>query len=157
MKTGSSDPRWPRTIVGPVYLDASALAKLYLPEPESNELERVLQNRRDLVLSDLAITETISALCRRHREGTVEAEITTRLYRAIVEDLESGVFLHVSLARAVHREAERFLLSLQIPLRSLDSLQLALAVTAGAETVVTFDHHLGKAATAIGLNSFPPR
>ncbi len=91
------------------------------------------------------------------RIDLLKAEITTRLYRAIVEDLESGVFLHVSLARAVHREAERFLLSLRIPLRSLDSLHLALAVTAGAATVVTFDHHLGKAATAIGLNSFPPR
>jgi hypothetical protein len=31
-----------------VYLDASALAKLYLPEPESDRLNEFLRGRRDL-------------------------------------------------------------------------------------------------------------
>ena len=156
MKTGSRKSYdWNRHIEGPIYLDASALAKLYLPEPESGKLDRALENRRDLVLSDLAITETISALCRRHREGTVDDESKHRLRRAIVTEFESNLFLHVSLASPVHREAERLLLSLSIPVRSLDSLHLALAVTVGARTVVTFDQRLAKEARTIGLISFP--
>ena len=156
MKTGSKKPYdWKRDMKGSVYLDASALAKLYLPEPESEMLEHALENRRDLVLSDLTITETISALCRLSREGTVDDESKTRLYRAIVTDFESNLFLHVGLASPVHREAERLLLSVSISLRSLASLHLALALTAGAQTVVTFDHRLANAARTIGLNSFP--
>jgi hypothetical protein len=40
-----------------VYLDSSALAKLYVPDPESNTLEAFLKGRRDLMVSELAITE----------------------------------------------------------------------------------------------------
>lgn len=70
MKTGSrrSLPRSPDW-TGPLYLDASALVKIYMPEPGSDELDAALQGRDDLVISDLAVTEVISALTRRRREG----------------------------------------------------------------------------------------
>jgi hypothetical protein len=60
------------TIAGsPVYLDTSALAKLYFPEPESVELDAALVARRDLFVSDLAITELTSATARQMRDGAL--------------------------------------------------------------------------------------
>ena len=35
-----------------VYLDTSALVKLYISEPESSWLDRALRGRRDLIVSD---------------------------------------------------------------------------------------------------------
>ena len=52
----------------PVYLDASALVKLFVPEAESDELNRALTGLTDVIVSDLALTEMASALGRRTRE-----------------------------------------------------------------------------------------
>jgi predicted nucleic acid-binding protein len=60
---------WP----GPVYLDTSALLKLYFPEPLSEELQAALGGRTDLFVSDLVLTEAASAL------GITEA--TARTHR----------------------------------------------------------------------------
>ncbi|MEQ1913425.1 MAG: type II toxin-antitoxin system VapC family toxin, partial [Vicinamibacterales bacterium] len=52
----------------PVYLDASALVKLFVPEVESQELNQALAGLTDVIVSDLALTEMASALGRRTRE-----------------------------------------------------------------------------------------
>lgn len=52
----------------PVYLDASALAKLFVHEPESDDLNEALAGLTDVIVSDLALTEMASALGRRTRE-----------------------------------------------------------------------------------------
>ena len=60
----------------PVYLDASALVKLFVPEPESDDLNQALAGLTDVIVSDLALTEMASALGRRTREqrGIVQPE-----------------------------------------------------------------------------------
>jgi hypothetical protein len=45
------------------------LIKLYLPEPGSDEFNRMVEGRDDLLVSDLTGTEVASALARRLREG----------------------------------------------------------------------------------------
>lgn len=57
----------------PVYLDASALAKIYIAEEGSEELEAALLDRRDLIVSDLSVSELTSALVRRVRETELAA------------------------------------------------------------------------------------
>jgi prevent-host-death family protein len=58
---------WPE----PVYLDASALVKLFVPEPESDALNAALIGAGNVVVSDLAVTEMASAIGRRIREHRV--------------------------------------------------------------------------------------
>ena len=60
-----SAPTWAE----PIYLDASALVKLFVSEPESEALNQALVGAEDVILSDLALTEMASALGRRMREG----------------------------------------------------------------------------------------
>ena len=52
---------------GPIYLDASAVVTLFVPEAESDELNDPLVGLEDVVLSDLAQTEAASAFGRRAR------------------------------------------------------------------------------------------
>jgi len=145
----TSGDRWAE----PVYLDASALVKLFVPEAESDELNQALAGLTDVIVSDLALTEMASALGRRAREQLLTRAEEQRLYREATK-------LHVSSHQAeltppIHRRAERLMLSLTIPLRALDALHLATALDAEAATVVTFDPRLREACASQGLFVVP--
>ncbi|MGH8246485.1 MAG: type II toxin-antitoxin system VapC family toxin [Gammaproteobacteria bacterium] len=138
-----------------LYLDTSALLKLYIPEADSEELNRALQGRRDLIVSDLAVTEAVSALARRRREGRVSDESVHRLHRLVLVHLRSGVFLRSEMNQEAHRDAEGILLRVrEVPLRAADALHLALAAAAGAKSVITFDRRLAEGARRVGLSAF---
>jgi len=134
----------------PVYLDASALVKLLVPEPESDALNQALVDAREVIVSDLALTETASALGRRRREGLLTKAESRRLYRE-AEKLAASCGGAESTP-PVHRRAERLLLTgSAVPLRALDALHVALALEADAATLVTFDARLRDAAASQGL------
>jgi hypothetical protein len=138
--------RW----AGPIYLDASAVVKLFVPEAESDDLNRALEGMEDVVLSDLALTETASALGRRVREGLLAPAESLRLHREAARLAASC--RRGELTPRIHRRAERLLLtSRETPLRALDALHVALALDADAATLVTYDPRLRAAAVSQGL------
>ncbi|MCZ8131716.1 MAG: type II toxin-antitoxin system VapC family toxin [Steroidobacteraceae bacterium] len=140
-----------------VYLDSSALAKLYVPEPESDALDAWLRGRRDLMISELAVTEVLSAVARRRREGMLSAGQAVEIRDALLADASSGVFHRLDLSPVVHREAERLLFQLDaVPLRTLDALHLAAALLGSATHVVTFDARMRAAAAHVGLQPVDP-
>lgn len=136
----------------PVYLDTSALVKLYLPEPHSDDLEAAILGRRDLFVSDLALTELCSALARRVRDGDIDPQMADRVYRRALRDVSDGSFRCAELSPRVHRDAERLLLTVgrSVPLRAADSLHMALALSVDARALVTFDLVLATAASHVG-------
>lgn len=138
----------------PVYLDASALVKLIVDEPESDALNDALREAREVIVSDLALTEAASALGRRRREGRLSAAEATRLY-GVAERLATRSARSVETTPPVHRRAERLLLTSRAPLRALEALHLALAVDVEAATLVTYDARLAEAAVAHGLVVVP--
>ena len=146
----TTDDRWAE----PIYLDASALVKLFVPEEQSDALNQALAGLTDIIVSDLALTEMASALGRRTREQRLTREEAQRLYREASK--LHAVSQHAELTPPIHRRAERLMLSLTIPLRALDALHLATALDAEAATVVTFDPHFRDAAMSQGLFVAPP-
>jgi predicted nucleic acid-binding protein len=141
---------------GPLYCDTSALLKLYLPEPGSDEFNEVVEGRGDVFVSDLAVTEFISALARSLRQGALPQQAARRLQHAVLGRLDEGVYHRVELTRDVHRRAEQFLLSLpETPLRAADALHLALATSARAASLASFDARLAAAGRAVGLAIYP--
>jgi uncharacterized protein len=128
------------------------LLKLYLPEPGSDEFNEIVEGRDDILVSDLAVTEIVSATARRLRQGSLPREAARRLQHAILGRLDEGVYHRVELTRDVHRRAEHLLLTLEhTPLRAADALHLALAATARAASLASFDARLVAAARAAGL------
>jgi predicted nucleic acid-binding protein len=103
------------------------------------------------------VTEIVSALARRAREGALGWAEASRVQRAVLGALDGGACQRVELTRNVHREAERLLLGRSdVPLRAADALHLALAIAARAASVATFDVRLAAAARTVGLTTYPP-
>jgi uncharacterized protein len=141
-------------IPGPVYLDSSALAQIYFREPPSDALDDALLGRRDLTVSDLAVTELLAALSgRRLAPGQSEGVAAARA--SLLGDLDAGIYRRAEIAPATHRAAERLLLSATRPLRAADALHLALAMTAGVASFLTYDRHRAWAAGGLGLRAIP--
>lgn len=134
----------------PVYLDTSALAKIYVTESESDALEAALLGRRDILVSELAVTELTSALVRRVRAGDLDPAHARRVYTGLLRDLADGQYRSVEVTREVHREAERLLLTVgrRTGLRAADALHLALANLFGARVLISFDVRMRTAAEA---------
>ena len=137
----------------PAYVDAGALVKLLVPEPESDDLNKALAGLTDVIVSDLALTEMASALGRRTREQRLTREDAQRIYRE-ASKLHAASH-HGELTPPIHRRAEQLMLTLAMPLRALDALHLATALDAKAATVVTFDLRFGDAARSQGLFVVP--
>ena len=141
---------------GPLYCDTSALVKLYVREPGSDELNRTVEGRADLLVSDLAVTEVVSALSRRLRQGALTRGAALQVQQAIVDGLDGGVYQRVELTRDVHRRAEQFLVTqTETPLRAADALHLALATSMRSASVASFARRLSAAARALGLATYP--
>ena len=135
-----------------IYLDSSALAKLYVPEAESDTLEAFFQGRRDLMISELAITEVLSAVARRRREGMITAHQALEIRDAVLADADSGSFHRLDMSPLVHREAQRLLFHI-VALRTLDALHVAAALLGSATHVVTYDARMRAAALHAGLKT----
>jgi predicted nucleic acid-binding protein len=102
------------------------------------------------------VTEILSALSRRQRQNAITRDAVRRIQHAILTRLDEGVYGRVELTRDVHRRAEHFLLTLRdTPLRAADALHLALAVSARATSLASFDARLVAAARAVGLVVHP--
>ncbi len=141
---------------GPLYVDTSALLKLYFREPESNLSNAILRGRSDVMISHLAVTEMVSALARRCREGTLPFDVAAKARRAVLDHIETGIFRCVDLLPESHREAEDLLLETKaVALRAADALHLALARGARANGIVTFDRRMAEAGRIAGFVTLP--
>jgi len=130
-----------------VFLDSSALAKRYVEEPGSARLEEILAFASSLAISILAVTEVISALCRRHRESKLSHRQYSQAKHMLFEDIaDSSV---VNLTEPVVLRAIQLLQ--RWPLRSSDSLQVASAAEWSADLFVSADERQCRAARAYGL------
>jgi uncharacterized protein len=111
-----------------------------------------MQGRRDLKISELCITEVVSAVARRKREGVITAKQAGEIRKALYSDAQSGSFQRLDISPAIHRHAEQMLLSTDsVALRTLDALHIALALAMEAQFLVTFDSRMAGAAELYGL------
>jgi predicted nucleic acid-binding protein len=140
---------------GPAYIDSSALVRVYIPCQASGNLNAAVEGRTDLMVSDFALTEVTSAVCRLRTEGSLDAETAFKIHSQLLRHAESGVFESVDLTGPIHRSAEKRLLNTRaFPLRAGDALHLELALAGKCLTMVTFDYRLAKASRSIGLLVF---
>ncbi len=134
-----------------LYLDTSALVKLYVDEPGRERVEAAARDAERFATVRVTYTEARAAFARQRREGGVTARELRTIVRELDEDWGSFVVVEVneSLVRSAGSLAERH------ALRAYDALQLAAAVQLHAEdvevTFCCFDVHLSRAARRHGL------
>lgn len=135
-----------------LYLDTSALAKLYVAEPESTDLADFLHRHRPpLPFTSLHELELTHALQRRQGEGDITVAQLNGIRRALERDLSDGILTRPpvewpgAFARGIH------LLQAHRGLRSLDSLHIGLALELGSQHFITYDSWQSQAAGAEGF------
>ncbi len=130
-----------------VYLDTSALVKLYVAEEDGRELvRRVVEEAERVATSTVAYAEARAGLARKQREGTFTAEELRRTVSDLDEDWPTYDRLNVSdpVSYLAGEVAERH------ALRGYDAVHLASAVRLserfGDLRFLAFDGRLNDAA-----------
>ncbi len=140
-----------------VFLETSAVVKLYVPEVGSAGLRGFLSDATHVVISRLTVPEFASAVLRRRREGGLSLTDADLILTTFDSDLPR--FTVAPLDDALALEARALLAKHStVPLRTLDALQLACAlrfsrVAPGAWHLATSDRRLLAIAPA---ESFTP-
>jgi predicted nucleic acid-binding protein len=137
-----------------LYLDTSALVKLYVNEPGTKDVRGAVHDAPTVATSRLAYPECASALTRLQRGSGLTAAGLRRALHDLRADL--GRFFVVELTPTV---AERAItLTLRHPLRGSDAVHLASALelaqaTGAPPRFACYDTRLTGAAAAEGLST----
>lgn len=135
------------------FWDTSAVVPLLADEATTPRVRRWLREDRGMTVWALTRTEAFSALCRRVREGTIDAAGFERARTKL--SAFAAHWLEVDDLLEVRRHAERLLLD--HPLRAADALQLAAGWQwAGGRPrrreFVVLDGPLREAAATVGFD-----
>lgn len=135
-----------------LYLDTSALVKLYATEVGSSEVRAAVEDADLVATAAITYAEARSAFARKRRLEEWSQRELTRSTRALQEDWRRLHRIEVT-EPLIHRAAE---LAEELGLRAYDSIHLAAAdqlrtVASETLTFACFDSALNEAAERIGL------
>jgi predicted nucleic acid-binding protein len=135
-----------------VYVDTSALAKWYVNEAGSDEVEEYLRQVCPVHISLLTVVEMKSLMARRGRQDDIDAATQAKVLSTFDSDVALG---HLVL---LPHSSESFLLAESlmgahpdVPLRTLDALHLGVMQSAGVEMLATADRVMAQAAALLGI------
>ncbi len=135
------------------YVDTSALAKWYLNEAKSAEFTAWIKQHAPVYISTLTLLEMQSLLARRRREGEIDYPLELQIDAAMVQDIEDGHLVHYEVENQDLQKAMRLFARVpQEPLRSLDALQLSVALRLGSGGICTADRTVADIAIALDLD-----
>ena len=135
-----------------LYLDTSALVKLYAAEQGSDDVRRAIVEASMVATATVAYVEARAAFARKFRLGEIAEAVLRRTKRDLDADWSRLTRVDVS-EQLVQRAAE---LAERHELRAYDALHLAAAhllQATGPQPVrfKCFDHRLNRAAAASGM------
>jgi predicted nucleic acid-binding protein len=136
-----------------IYFDTSALAKWYLPEEQSNEVEKYIQEHGPIVISDLTVVEMRNLLARHRREGNLDQNTEIKVFATFEEDIRQKFLICQPLSEGLARGAVNLLSVLyDLPLRMIDAMHLAIAKEIQTDIFATADSITAAAAQAMGFS-----
>ena len=134
-----------------LYLDTSSLVKLYVAEPDTEAVRRLVDDAEIVATSQIAYPETRAALARRRREGALSAGAFATAKRTFEADWAR--YFAVEVTAALCREAGE--LAERLRLRGYDSVHLASFVElvrrggAGDTLFSSHDQRLARASRTV--------
>ena len=136
-----------------IYFDTSALAKWYLPEEQSNEVEEYIQDHGPVAISELTVVEMRELLARHRREGSLDSSAEIRVFATFEEDIRQKFLICHPLSDGVARGAVNLLSVLSdLPLRMVDAMHLAIAKEIQTDIFATADSVMAAGAEAMGFS-----
>jgi predicted nucleic acid-binding protein len=139
------------------YLDSSALVKRYAAESGSDKVAALIEGDHKIAISWLAIPETLSAIARRAKGGSMRAEELAAIRDQLSQDIQRFLIVEVSGAPVDGIET----LIARHALRGADSIHLSTALWLGKATktpiiFVASDAELLNAARSDRLKTYNP-
>ena len=131
-----------------LFADSSALAKRYIADESSEDLDTLLKSTTSLGVSVLCLPEIISALCRRRRERHLKPSEYTVAKEALETDLSDATVIQI--VDEVVLNCVRLLETNR--LRASDAIQISSALVWKADLFVSADADQCAAARAFGLD-----
>ena len=136
------------------YVDTSALAKRYIDETGSEDIDAFLGRWPRVLISRLVVLEFRCVLQRRRRAAEIDAAYERAALADFAADIRSGYFQVEPLTD--HHAVVAHELVGQLSdhsLRTLDALHLAIAQSAGVNVLATADRAMARTAEAIGIRT----
>jgi uncharacterized protein len=136
-----------------IYLDTSSLVKVYHQEPDSDKIIKILPQYQGIFLSELTKIEFVAAFWKKVRHGEAKESESKDAIRLFENDYPK--FNWVIIEREIIRSAKELVTQYRLMgLRTLDSIQLACAVSLKDETgkFLTSDKILKKIMEKEGLS-----
>jgi predicted nucleic acid-binding protein len=136
-----------------IYFDTSALAKWYLKEARSDDVEKYIQEHGPVDISDLTVVEMRTLLARRRRERNIDPRTEIKIYATFEEDIRQKFLICHPLPVGLAAGAVNLLSVLSdLQLRTLDALHLTIAKEIQTEVVATADRIMAIGAEAMGFS-----
>ena len=136
-----------------IYFDTSALAKWYLNEARSNDVEKYIQEHGPVDISELTVVEMRSLLARRRRERHIDPKAEIRVFATFEEDIRQKFLILHPLPEGLVTGAVNLLsVHSEVPLKTLDVLHLVMAKEIQAEILATADRIMIAGAKAMGFS-----
>jgi uncharacterized protein len=136
-----------------IYFDTGALAKWYLNEARSDEVEEYIQEHGPVAISDLTVVEMRSLLARHRREGSIDPGTEMRVFSTFEEDIRQKSLICHPFPAGLAAGAVNLLAVLpEVPLRTLDALHLVIAREIQADILATADRIMAEGARAMGIS-----
>jgi predicted nucleic acid-binding protein len=136
-----------------VYFDTSALAKWYLNESFSEDVERYLMEHGPVAISDLTVVEMRSLLARRRREKHVDPKLENRVFSTFEDDIRRGFLIRHPMPATTAAGAVNLISTLpDVPLRTLDAMHLVIAREIDSSTLATADRIMAAGAQEMGFS-----
>lgn len=137
-----------------VFLDTSTLAKRYVQELGSEELEDLFFSVvKEVFVSTLALAEFAAAIGRKLRNKDMLEKSASKAMREFEKDW-GGLFKKIPLTEDLAMSAAS--LAIQYPLKGADAIHLASAIAVGADLFVVSDNMLVSVAEKIGIKTYNP-
>ena len=125
-----------------VFLDASALFKLYHREPGTDELDTLLKSQAatHLYISEVTVVEFCSATTKKLRMNAIDLKRALELINLLEADIDNYNVVEIN-SDLLSRAKKLVLQYSQEGLRTLDAIQVASAIVVSNEIafVKTFD------------------
>ena len=143
------------------FWDTSALVKLYVRERDSGRfVELARKSETGATISQLSIHEMCCVLHRKELGRAIAPDTAEFTYRRFWRDVENAVLKVIPYGRDVALEFDRIVrvcyrASPVVPIRALDGLLLASALTTQLPDLVSTDSRMRDAGVLLGLRILP--
>ena len=136
-----------------IYFDTSALAKWYINESRSDDVEKYIQEHGPVAISELTVVEMRCLLSRRRRERNIDSKMEAQVFATFQEDIRQNFLMCHPLPENLAAGAVNLLSILtDVPLRTLDALHLMIAREIQTDILATADKIMAAGGKAMGFS-----